>query len=89
LVLANFDSDYDAGEGAVAISVSRRRLVELKEEGVPASVIDRAARIVLVLAADGAIITAINRPNWFARFHHGAERLGHRHRARQRSRSRH
>jgi len=86
-VLANFDRDYDAGDGAAAISISRDRLAELEEEGVPKPLIGQARRTVLVIGPDGAIITTINRPNWYARFHNGADRLGHRQRRRHRASS--
>ena len=76
-VLAHFDRDHHAGAGAVAVSISRRHLAQLKPDGVPATVIDQAARTVLIIADDGAIITAINRPTWYARFHYGADRLRH------------
>ena len=86
LVLAHFDRDCHAGAGAAAISISRARLAELQRDGIPAAVVDRACHAILIMSDDGAIITAINRPIWFARFHHGAERLGHRRRLRRRSR---
>jgi hypothetical protein len=86
LILAEFDRDHHAGAGASACSISRRRLIELQERGVPASVIDQASRTVLIVADDGVIVTVINRPTWFARFHHGAERLGHRQRRNRRLR---
>jgi hypothetical protein len=89
-VTANFDRDCEAREGAAAISISRKRLRELETQGVPVSLIERAARTVLIVAADGGIITAINRPNSFAHYHYGAQRLGHRQfrRARNRLRNR-
>jgi hypothetical protein len=86
LVLAHFDQDYHAGASAAAISISRARLPELQRNGVPAAVIDRAAHTILIVSDDGAIITAINRPTWFARFHYGADRLGHRRRSRHHTR---
>ena len=86
LVLAHFDRDFHAGAGAAAISISRARLAELQRDGVPADVIGRAGHTILIITADGAIITALNRPTWFARFHHGADRLGHRRRSRRRNR---
>ena len=85
LVLAHFDRDHHAGAGASAISISRRRLSELQRDGVSPELIDQAGHTVLIVADDGAIITAINRPTWFARFHYGAQRLGNRRRFRQRS----
>jgi hypothetical protein len=36
----------------------------------------------------GAIVTAMNRSTWFSRFHHGAERLGHRRKLRRHKLSR-
>jgi hypothetical protein len=86
LVLAHFDRDCHAGAGAAAISISRTRLLELQRDGVPAAVIGRSGHAVLIIGDDGAIITAINRPTWFARFHRGADRLGHRRRSRRRNR---
>lgn len=83
-VLANFDRDFDARVGATAVSISRRRLGELQSDRVPATVIDQAAHTVLIIGDDGAILTVINRPTWFARFHYGAERLNHRRRSRRR-----
>jgi hypothetical protein len=85
LVVANFDRDYGAREGAAAISISRERLAELEGEGIPRALIGLASRTVLIVRSDGAIVTAINRPTWFARFHHGAERLSHRRRRRSRN----
>jgi hypothetical protein len=78
LVLAQYDLEHHAGAGATAVSISRRRLAKLRADGVPASVIDQADHTILIIADDGAIVTAINRPTWFARFHYGADRLGHR-----------
>lgn len=84
-VLAHFDRDWHASAGAAAISISRRRLVELQTDGVPAAVIEKAGHTILIVSEDGAIITAINRPTWFARFHYGADRLSHRRRSRRRA----
>ena len=86
LIRAQFDRDYDAGAGVAAISISRQRLAALRAEGFPASVIDQARRTILIAADDGAIVTVINRPTSFARFHYGAERLGHRRRRNCRTR---
>jgi hypothetical protein len=86
LIRAQFDRDHDAGAGSAAFSISGQRLAELRAEGVPASVIDQARRTVLIAAGDGAIVTVINRPTWFARFHRGADRLGHRRRRNRRTR---
>src|SRR5262245_20096791 len=55
LVMANFDRDCEAREGAMAISISRRRLRELEVQGVPVVLIERAARTVLIVAADGGV----------------------------------
>jgi hypothetical protein len=85
LIRAHFDRDYHAGAGAVAISISRRRLAELLAEGVPASVIGQAGHTVLIVADEGAIVTAINRPTWFARFHYGGDRLSYRRRSGRRT----
>jgi hypothetical protein len=74
-VVANFDRDYDAGDGTAAISISLRRLAELKTQGVPKNLIDQASRTVLIMGEDGVIVTAMNKSTWFSRFHHGAERL--------------
>jgi hypothetical protein len=83
-VLTHFDRDHHAGAGAVAVSISRRHLARLQLDGVPARLTGQAACTVLIIGDDGAIITAINRPTWYARFHHGADRLGHRRRSRRR-----
>jgi hypothetical protein len=85
-VLAHFDRDCHAGTGAAAVSISRARLAELETDGVSAAVIGKAGHTILIIGDDGTIITAINRPTWFARFHYGAERLGHRRRSRRRNR---
>jgi len=61
LILGQFDRDHHAGAGVVAVSISRRRLAELQEEGFSVSLIDQAGHTVLIVADDGAIITAINR----------------------------
>jgi hypothetical protein len=86
LIRTHFDRDHHAGAGAAAISISRRRLAELSAEGVPASVVDQAGHTVLIVADDGPIVTAINRPTWFARFHYGADRLSYRRRSGRRTR---
>jgi hypothetical protein len=83
-VLTHFDRDHHAGAGAVAVSISRRCLAQLQPDGVPATVLDQAGRTVLIIGDDGVIITAINRATWYARFHYGADRLGHRRRSRRR-----
>jgi hypothetical protein len=88
LILTHFDRDHHAGAGARAVFISRQRLAELESVGVSAAVIDRAGRTILILADDGAIVTAINRPTWFARFHYGADRLGHRRQPRRHARVR-
>jgi hypothetical protein len=49
-------------------------------------VIDQAGHTILIVADDGAIVTAINRPTWFARFHYGADRLSYRRRSGRRTR---
>lgn len=77
LVVANFDRDYETHDGATAISISRERLAELEGEGVPRALIGRASRTVLIVSADGAIITAMNSPTWSTRFPHGTEKLRH------------
>lgn len=82
-VLSQFDRDCHAGAGAAAVSISRARLAELQTDGVPAAVIGKAAHTILIISDDGAIVSAINRPTWFSRFHYGAERLGHRRRPRR------
>lgn len=86
LIVANGDREHHAGAGCTAISLSRSRMTELQAEGVPASVIDQAAGTVLIVGHDGAIVTVMNRPTWFARFHYGAERCGPRRRLRGRGR---
>jgi len=88
LVLAHFDRDHHAGAGAAAVSISRPRLAELQTDGVPAAVLGKAGHTILIIGDDGTIITAINRPTWYARFHNGAERLGHRRRSRRNRHSR-
>jgi hypothetical protein len=86
LVLTHFDRDCYAGGGAAAVSISKPRLAELQTDGVPAAVLGRAAHTILIVGEDGAIVTAINRPTWFSRFHYGADRLGHHRRSPRRSR---
>ena len=86
LVLTHFDRDCNASAGAAAVSISRARLAELRTAGLPPAVIDQAGHTILIIGDDGTIITAINRPTWFARFHYGADRLGHHRRSRRRSR---
>jgi hypothetical protein len=84
-VMANFDCDHYAGDGATAISISRRLLAELEVQGASSNLIDQASRTVLIVGEDGGIVTAINRPTWFARFHYGADRRSHRRHRRHRS----
>jgi hypothetical protein len=86
LILDNFDADADAGEGVVALSVSRKRCHELHGKVPDLGALDQAKRTVLLVAADGAVVSVINRSNWFGRFHRGAERLGHRRRLARRGR---
>jgi hypothetical protein len=82
------DRDTHAGAGVSALSISRRRCDELRRRGNDASLVDHAENVFLIVADDGAILTVINRPTWFARFHRGADRLGHRRSGRPRRRSR-
>lgn len=62
LVLKNFDQDHHAGGGAEALSISRGRVQILLDEGTPIALLERASRTVLVVAEDGSVVTAINRP---------------------------
>jgi len=64
LVLLLFAADREAqvGGGCVALSISRRRRLELLAEGYLASAIERAAQIAAVQSADGKIVTVL-RPH--------------------------
>jgi hypothetical protein len=86
LVLLHYDRDTHAGAGKSALFISRHRCDELRRGGIEPSVAAQAENVVLIVADDGAIVTVINRPTWFARFHCGADRLGHRRRPRRRTR---
>jgi hypothetical protein len=89
LVLSHYDRDMHAGGTVSALSISRLRSAELRRGGIEASLVDQAEKVVLIVADDGAILTLINRPTWFARFHQGADRLGHRRRSLRRGRRSH
>ena len=73
-VLGNFDLDHDAGAGVTAISISRARVHLLEKRGDPHEVLERAARTVLLIAENGAVVTAINRPTWHNRGWTGARK---------------
>lgn len=78
-VLKNFDCDHHAGAGVTAIRVSRHRLELLRAEGHPDAILSMAERTVLLLADSGAVITAVNRPSWCARYRRGSRRTGRKH----------
>lgn len=81
VVLLWGDTIRDVGDGSIALSVSSRQMSELRNDHVPAALIERARKVVLILGADGAIITAVNQATWFARFQRGHVRLTARERA--------
>lgn len=81
-VLDNFDRDVHAGAGVTALSVSRHRCQDMREQGYPVATIDQVERTVLLISDLGELVTAINRETWHARFHRGARRLNPRRRTR-------
>ena len=81
LVLRYGESACDVGDGCVAISIRRSQMSELCLAGVPIARLERLARIVVIIAGDGTIVTAINRETRFARFLRGPSRLTCRERA--------
>ena len=50
--------------------------------------LERLGRLVLILAADGTVVTVMNRETWFARFQRGHARLSARERAQMAERRR-
>lgn len=59
LLLQVADREAPVGSGCIAISMSNRRREELAAEGYAANAIERAARVVAVQGADGAIVTVL------------------------------
>jgi hypothetical protein len=57
LVYQYGDCDLPAGSGCVCRVLSRRALPELVADGWRPALIDRAARLTLVVAGDGALVT--------------------------------
>ncbi len=86
LLLARFDVERPIGSGCHAVSCSRSALDRARRDGLAASMAERLAGLVLIVAPDGSVITVLNRETWFARFQRGHARLGTRERARMAAR---
>jgi hypothetical protein len=73
LVLLLFGADREAwvGGGCVALSISRKRLSELRAEGFSPSVIERAAKIAAVEASGGGIVTVLRPRGYRGRRYRG------------------
>ena len=80
-VLRHGENACDVGDGCAAISISRLQMPELCLSGAPMSRLERLLRIVVIVARDGSVVTAINRETRFARFLRGPARLTCRERA--------
>ncbi len=70
----------DVGDGAVEYSIARDQWTELTMIGLATNRIERLKRIVVVVANDGTIVTAI-KEEWFARRARVPARLSCRERA--------
>ena len=81
LLLAYGDTDRDVGGGCSARSCSSFAIADAARHGVLPGDLEQLARLVAVIAADGAIVTVMNRPTWYARFQRGHARLSGRERA--------
>jgi len=87
-VYATFDVDRDVGDGRRALSCSRGALDKALREGAATALVDGARRLVLIIGADGVIVTVMNSQTSFARFQRGHARLGARQRAKMAERRR-
>ncbi len=80
------DTARDVGGNCHAVSCSAAGLRRARAGGVPPQLLERLAGLVLIIGADGVIVTVVNRPTWFARFQRGHARLSSRERARMAAR---
>lgn len=80
LVLRHGESVRDVGDGCLEVSISRRQWAELRLSGLSASRLDSLKRIVVVIASDGTIVTAMKELR-FAHFSRGPMHLTCRDRA--------
>jgi hypothetical protein len=74
LVLEEGDREHHAGEGVIALSLSRHRLAQLSFSDIPQATLDQAAHTVVLMAANGSVVTVINHQTWTGRFYRGAKR---------------
>lgn len=81
LLLAYGDTERDVGSGCVARHCSTFAISEALRLGALAGDAEQLRRLVVIIGADGAIVTVINRPTWYARFQRGHARLSSRQRA--------
>jgi len=80
-VLEHGEGLRDVGDGAMAISLLRSQLPSLVEGGASATRMDRLARLVVIVAADGTLVTVMNYETHFGRYMRGGSRLSCRERA--------
>jgi hypothetical protein len=88
LLLGRFDVERPVGDGCHAISCSRRALAQAIDDGVAPGEIERLARLVLIVASDGTVVTVMNYQTAFARYQRGHASLSSRERARMAERRR-
>ena len=88
LLVARCDVERLVGGGCAALSCSRAAIEKARQEGEAPSMLERLGRLVLILAADGTVVTVMNRETWFARFQRGHARLSARERAQMAERRR-
>ena len=82
LVLERGEGSRDVGDGCRSVYIERIQVLSLLRDGVPPALLVRAFRLSVIEAADGTIVTVINREARFARFKQGHARLTGRQRAR-------
>jgi hypothetical protein len=74
LVMEEGGFEIAVGGGCSAVSLSRERCAQLEETGVAWALLDKAARIVVVLSAESTLVTVLNRARSDRRYRHGVVR---------------
>lgn len=57
LVLIERDREIPVGSGCLALAISRDRRKELVSEGYPPCIVDRAIGLIVVVTAEGKVVT--------------------------------
>jgi hypothetical protein len=87
-VIAHGDTDRDVGDGCISRTCSNFAIAEAGRQGILSGELEQLRKLVAILGRDGAIVTVINRPTWYARFQRGHARLSARERAQMAERRR-